>query len=336
MKNLPYIYRDFMHFGRDERQNGGADYVKKINVMKKTYHLCLSAGDEVLFRDEEDYNRGFNCFALALYKTGSTGLVESFQSTHSHKMIQTEDHLEFMYTMRQSYSKYFNHKYQRHGRVGEKIHFHMEVVGLHHHLAAMTYVLRNALHHGVVPIPYAYPHCSVNAIFQKEMGKRPTERLLAEKHFYRFIGRKAEWPSNYRMNENGVFLRESVLDIVQVENMYATPRAFNYYMSRKSGEEWEKEQEKDRLETGPVRLEAIEYGIRDQPLEKMLIYESGRSDYRKISDIDLCTEIDRNIVPRYGKVSVYHLSRTEKQQIAEFLYRQYHIGEAQIRRCLAI
>lgn len=70
--------------------------------------------------------------------------------------------------------------------------------------------------------------------------------------------------------------------------------------------------------------------------EKMLIYESGRSDYRKISDIDLCTEIDRNIVPRYGKVSVYHLSRTEKQQIAEFLYRQYHIGEAQIRRCLAI
>ena len=309
-----------MHFGRDERQNGGTDYVKKINVMKKTYHLCLSAGDEVLFRDEEDYNRGFNCFALALYKTGSTGLVESFQSTHSHKMIQTEDHLEFMYTMRQSYSKYFNHKYQRHGRVGEKLHFHMEVVGLHHHLAAMTYVLRNALHHGVVPIPYAYPHCSVNAIFQKEMGKRPTERLLAEKHFYRFIGRKAEWPSNYRMNEN----------------MYATPRAFNYYMSRKSGEEWEKEQEKDRLETEPVRLEAIEYGIRDQPLEKMLIYESGRSDYRKISDIDLCTEIDRNIVPRYGKVSVYHLSRTEKQQIAEFLYRQYHIGEAQIRRCLAI
>ena len=187
--------------------------------MKKTYHLCLSAGDEVLFRDEEDYNRGFNCFALALFKTGSTGLVESFQSTHSHKMVQTEDPFGLMYSMRQSYSKYFNHKYDRHGRVGEKHHFTMEVVGLYHHLAAMTYVLRNALHHGVVPIPYAYPHCSVNAIFQKEMGKRPPERLLEEKHFYRYIGRKAEWPSNYRMSENGVFLRESVLDIVQVENM---------------------------------------------------------------------------------------------------------------------
>ena len=44
--------------------------MKKTNVMKKTYHLCLSAGDEVMFRDQEDYNRGFNCFALALHKTG--------------------------------------------------------------------------------------------------------------------------------------------------------------------------------------------------------------------------------------------------------------------------
>jgi hypothetical protein len=42
--------------------------------MKKTYHLCLSAGDEIMFRDLEDYNRGFNCFALALYKSNSTGL----------------------------------------------------------------------------------------------------------------------------------------------------------------------------------------------------------------------------------------------------------------------
>ena len=149
--------------------------------MKKTYHLCLSAGDEILFRDEEDYNRGFNSFALALYKTDSTGLVESFQSTHCHLMIQAEDPSDFMFTMRQSYSKYFNRKYMREGRVGEKHHFALEVVGLYHHLAAMSYVLRNALHHGVVPIPYAYPHCSVNAVFQKEMGKRASEKILEEK-----------------------------------------------------------------------------------------------------------------------------------------------------------
>ena len=304
--------------------------------MKKTYHICLSAGDNVLFRDEEDYNRGFNCLALALHKTNSTGLVESFQSTHCHKIIQTEDPVEFMYTMRQSYSKYFNRKYQRHGRVGEKHHFTLEIVGLYHHLAAMTYVLRNALHHGVVSIPYAYPHSSANSIFRKEMGKWYQERLLDERHFYRFVGRKAEWPSHYKMSEKGVFLRESVLDIVQVENMYTSPRAFNYYMSRKSGEEWEKEQDKDKLDSGPIKLEDIEAGIRDQTLEKMFINEKGRADYRKLSDIDLCTLIDRDILPKYGKVSVYHLTRHEKQEIGNFLYTRFRPTEVQIRRCLAM
>ena len=303
--------------------------------MKKTYHLCLSAGNETLFRDEEDYNRGFNSLALALYKTDSTGLVESFQSTHFHLVVQSENPADMMYAMRQSYSKYFNRRYQRSGRLGEKHHFQLEISGLHHHLAAMTYVLRNALHHGLVPIPYAYPHCTVNAIFRKEMGKTHIEKELNQNSFYRFVGRKAEWPSHYRMNDKGLFLRESVLDIVQVENMYATPRAFNYYMSRKSGEEWEKEQEKDNIGASPIRLEDIEQGINGQTKEKMLIYESGRSDYRKISDIDLCHEIDRNIIPKYGKASVYHLSRTEKEQIGEFLFRTFRIGEAQIRRCLA-
>ena len=162
--------------------------------MKKTYHLCLSAGDEIMFRDLEDYNRGFNCFALALYKSNSTGLVETFMSNHFHLMIQTEDPKEFMYNMRQPYSKYFNRKYHRAGRLGEKNHFQLEISGLHHHLAAMSYTLRNALHHGVAPIPYAYPHSSVNAIFREEMGKPRHVDLLPPKSFYRYLGKTAEYP----------------------------------------------------------------------------------------------------------------------------------------------
>lgn len=300
--------------------------------MKKTYHLCLSAGDEIMFRDLEDYNRGFNCFALALYKSNSTGLVESFMSNHFHLMIQTEDPKEFMYNMRQPYSKYFNRKYCRNGRLGEKHHFQLEISGLHHHLAAMSYTLRNALHHGVSPIPYAYPHSSVNSIFRKEMGKTSDERLIPQKSYYRYIGRRAEYPSSYKMNKNGLFLRESVLDIAQVENMFVTPRSFDYYMGRKTSEDWQKEQSKDNLQIPPVRLEDIEAGARMQTLEAMMINENGKGNY--ISDIDLCIEIDQFILPEFGKGSVYLLSDQEKRKIAELLYRKYHINEMQIRRCL--
>lgn len=266
-----------MHF---EREFAGEDYdgknELKINVMKKTYHLCLSSEDEVMFRDTEDYNRGFNCFALALHKTGSTGLADAFMSNHFHIVVQTENPDGFMGAIRMPYCKYFNAKYGRTGRLGEKNHFCIAVEGLHHHLAVISYVFRNPLHHGMAPIAYAYPHSSVNAIFMKEMGKKPESCLLPQKSFYRHIGRRSDFPDSYRMSDDGLFLRESVIDVVQVENMFATPRTFDYYMNRKSSEEWTAEQEKDRNGASPVTLADIEYGITLNPLNQMLINEGGK------------------------------------------------------------
>ena len=304
--------------------------------MKKTYHLCLSGGNEIMFRDTEDYNRGFNCFALALHKTGSTGLVESFMSTHTHQLVQTSDPDGFMYCFRLPYTMYFNRKYNRKGRLGEEKHFTMEVTGYHHTIAAASYVLRNALHHGVAPIPYAYPHCSANAIFRREMGKFYSENLLSERSFHRFIGKTAEIPATYKMSESGVFLRESVLDIPQVENLFATPRMFNFYMSRKSSEEWMAEQNKDQNGLSPICIENIETGVLSEGIEKMLIFENGKADYRKMSDIELCSEIDKVLLPSMGVQSIYTLNQSEKMKIAEHLYKNLHIGESQVRRSLAM
>lgn len=304
--------------------------------MKKTYHLCLSAGEEVMFRDLEDYNRGFNCFALALYKTGSTGIVESFMATHCHLMAETEDPEGLMYNFRMPYSKLFNHKYDRKGKLGEKHHFQMEIVGFNHKIAAVCYTLRNPVHHGVVPIPYAYQHSTANSIFRKEMGKDADYKFLPQKAFYRYLGRRACYPDSYKMNENGLLVRESVLDIPQVENLFGTPRAFDYYMGRKTSEEWMKEQLRDNNNRPPVTLENIEHRIQLQSLPQMLSYENGKADYRKMSDIDLCHIVDYEILPELGKRSVYQLSSSEKRRIAEILYRRFRTGESQIKRCLAM
>lgn len=303
--------------------------------MKKTFHLCLSSDDEVIFRDEEDYIRGFNCFALALYKTDSTGLVESFMSTHAHLLIQTSDSNRFMGAFRMPYTKYFNRKYGRSGRLGEPVHFSMEIDGLHHHLAAMSYILRNGLHHGLVPIAYGYPHCSINAIFQKEMGKLPAQDLIPQTSFYRHIGRNADFPDRYKMNSSGLFIRESVLDIAQVENMFATPRAFDYYMNRKTSEDWIKEQGKDNNELAPITLDVIESKIVLTSVKDMLIFESGRSDYHRISDIELCREIDKLTREHFHKSSIYALTHEEKLKMAKHLQEKLYARSAQLARCLA-
>ena len=304
--------------------------------MKKSYHLCFSAGEEVLFRDVEDYNRGFNCFAMALFNTDSTGLVESEMSTHYHQLIQSANPDDFMHRFRLSYSMYYNRKYHRSGRLGEKSHYTMEVVGYNHMIAAMSYVLRNPLHHGVAPIPYAYPYSSVNSIFMAQMGKLPCRDLLNRRHYHRFINKAVQIPDNYVMSERGVLLRESVLDIPQVENLFVSPRSFNWHMTRKSSEEWESEQARDNNGRPPINLSAIENGIQLTSQSEMLIHENGKSNYRRPSDVDICAEIDNNILPKYNKASVYQLSRQEKQQIAEYLYRALHISESQIKRCLVM
>lgn len=304
--------------------------------MKRSFHLCLSAHNEVMFRDQEDYDRGFNTFALALYKTNSTGLVESFMSNHVHFLIQGESPEEFMGAFRMPYAKYFNHKYQRSGKLGEPHHFTLEIKGLHHHLAAMSYILRNALHHGIAAIPYAYPHSSANVIFQKEMGKSPTTDILPKASFYRHIGRRAQVPDSYKMSKSGLFLRESVLDIPQVENMFMTPRTFDYYMSRKTSEDWINEQSKDGNDTPPITLDTIESHTYMNNSKQMIVNEGGRLNYRKITDIELCSEIDKAVQYDFGKPSIYSLSLAEKKDISDLMIKLFHPSSEQLCRCLAI
>lgn len=200
----------------------------------------------------------------------------------------------------------------------------------------MSYVLRNPLHHGVAPTPYGYMHSSANVIFKREMGKFHLDKPIPSKFIAKHIGKRAQYPPHYKMNEAGLFLRETVLDIPQVEHMYLTPRSFDFYMNRKSGEEWQKEQLKDDNANPVICLDNIEFGTGLSSSEKMLINENGRSDYRKMSDHNLCVEIDRIVKLEYSASSIYHLSKQEKRQIAERMYRAYHVSKDQLVRCLAL
>ena len=128
-----------------------------------------------------------------------------------------------------------------------------------------------------------------------------------------------------------------MLDIVQVESLFVTPRAYNYYMCRRTSEEWEREQQKDAVAgVENITLTNIERGVLGCSMSEMLQHEAGKGDYRRISDIELCTELNDIAVRRFHKASVYALSESERNALANDLYNKRHIGVAQIKRCLAI
>lgn len=306
------------------------------------YQICYASHQEVLFRSEADMNTAFNSLCSALYKTGSRCLAETFMSNHHHGCYDTKCPGELMRISRDSYTRYFNEKYERRGMLGEKGIYYVVVEGLRHLLTALTYTLRNCVHHGVEASPFAYPYSSVNAYFRKELGKASSDSiLLTPAQIRATLPRRAVFDPSWKMGPEGVFLRESVVAVSIVEAAYATPQAFNYMMGRKSGSDWAKEQEADGTNKPPFTLNSIEEAYlrgkgkhAEQTVMEMLRNEKARYAQRAISDMKLCELIDRQEIKKYNRRSVYHLSEAEKNEIANRLYSKLGIRENQLRRCL--
>ena len=310
--------------------------------MKTLKHICYASHDEIMFRNEEDMNYAFNSLCSALIKTGSLCLAEAFISTHHHGSYITSCPRELMRVHRISYTMYFNNKYGRSGTLGEKGFFMQDIVGIRHQIAALSYVLKNPVHHGITTTPFAYPYCSANAYFRKELGKDTVPKLLTMEQIRQTLPRRAEFDPSWKMGTAGVFLRESVIETAMVEGLYVTPQAFNYMLSRKSGEDWIKEQEKDDTNLPPITLGAIESTVlakapdRNNSIFDMLRNENARSGPSVMTDLRLCGIIDAELAARSHPCTVYQISRQEKTDMANALYKRFRCNPAQIRRCLVM
>ncbi len=303
--------------------------------MKKTYHLCLSSKNEILFRCEEDYVRGINSLCLTAYRLNVSLLAYSFMSNHLHICIRTTDPEKFIRAFWYTYTRYFNSKYGRNGHLGEPGFFKLEIDGLYHLLTAIAYILRNPMHHGVSGTPFGYQYSSIRALFRKDFGWENDSEYLPEKLEYRYLPRYQSLPESFRMDKTGRILPECAIDIADVEHQFSTARTFLYYMNRLSGEKWEKEQLQDGAGQKPIMLSDIENENTCHDIKSLLINEYGRTNYNAVTDMQLCDVIDTELVVSLGKKSVYELSDQEKKQIALFLIRKYHATAVQVRRCLA-
>ena len=324
--------------------------------MRKTVHLCLSSHDEIMYRSHADLIMGFNCLALAVLATESRLLAEGFMTTHFHCLVQTDHFKEVIYRSRYAYARYFNAKYARTGGLGERNCFHLEVEGLHHTTAALNYVLRQGLHHGLATTPFAYPHCSANAFFRKDLGKSDSPALMPATNRYLYLPRNVKLPgNNYRMSSEGLLLREDIIDTAYVEEIYISPRNFLFQMNKVSGEQDCAEQRRES-DAPPVTVDAIEAGVPDFDSGAVTRFEQGKVDRNRMTDLELCELLDRRILPRYssgGQIpSIYRLSESERSAICEMLWKENRQGrfrsdsrsllsgkyvtESQLRRCLCI
>lgn len=304
--------------------------------MKESYHLCFTSHDEVLFRDAEDHGMFVNLLALRGYAMETEVECEADMSTHVHMNVLTAQPSRFAGQVRMSYTKWFNTKYGRRGRFGEKYTFISKVDGFYHQLVVFNYILRNGLHHCAAATSFGYPYCSVREQFADDLGmEHEVAANWTRDEIASFLPRFSEFPDDYQMTAQGVFLRRSFMEIRKVEQYYVTPRNYLYQMNRLTDESWAKEQQQDQ--TGPpITLRDVEQ-VDENTIAQLLKNESGRNfKHGRMQDLDVCHLIDHDILPGYGVQSVYQLTATQKQRIFHQLSNDFHLPEHQIRRCLVI
>ena len=304
-----------------------------------------------MFRSEEDINFFFNCFAVACLETESRPVADSEMTTHTHLGVCTDNAKTVLTRLRYPYSRYFNNKYERKGRLGEKYPFFLEVDGILHSQTLLTYIFRQGLHHGLSDTPYGYKHNSASTVFQKFTGKESTAEILSRSHMAKFLPCPTRYiPDNYRMSKQGLLLREDVIDTAFVEELYISPRNFLYQMNRITTEEWINEQKKDNNGLPPVTLDLVEPPCFKGSISDFLINESGRNFRGGITDLELCSLIDYVYIPRLGRKTIYELNDSERRTLGNRIYtdiRNLSIAkslgrnpgrpdEAQIRRCVIL
>ena len=110
-----------------------------------------------------------------------------------------------------------------------------------------------------------------NVKIAEELGKKTATDLLPARSYYNYMPReKIDLMKGCRMSSNGLFLREDVIDVNYVQELYMTARNYLFYMNRITNDDWKKEQLADKLAGPVVSIDSIEQHATPEQIKAML------------------------------------------------------------------
>ena len=314
-------------------------------MKKEIHHICITSHSEIMFRSEADMHYAFNCLAAACVRTDSKLLAFSLLTSHMHIAVITDSPDQLVHRFRYRYSCYFNAKYKRNGTLGERKWYDDVFNGPRHIVTGISYILRQGLHHGITSTAFGYEFSSVNAYFSEELRHNRPKALSSFYSHSNTIYASRPIMDSWHFDQNGMLFMEDVIDVKYVQNLYVTPRNFLFQMNRLTDESWTEDQHQEPEFGAPVTLERIEPTVFN--IESMLKNEKGRTDFRRITDLELCEIIDRQFVPT--DKTIYQLSQASRQRIARGVFQSFGntrntidnkvhtvVSEQQVRRCLLL
>lgn len=304
-------------------------------VSENIYHIVISSHDEVICRTFSDYTAFENRIGIAARKYKCTILAYAVMSTHVHIAVCSTDPHDFIGSLKLSYTKYFNRKYNRQGPICRDSYC-KEICGYLRQKIAISYILRNPMHHGVTETPFEYAYSSISGYFADKLqanspqgifeanGIPPTKQIFRIRN-----GKKME---KLPTDTNGRVKLEYTINAGRVEYLYRTARSFLHYMNKWNTEDWEKSQLTENPDSEIVTLGNSE-PAHICNMDEMKAYEKGIATI-KCTDLELCSYIDNVFLPTHGISSYTSAGSSLKQSLAIELKKQFHASTEQIYRCI--
>lgn len=284
--------------------------------MKNYVHIC-NKGNNVIFREKQDYVYFINKFAIAMTSHKIRVLAITVMATHFHTIVIESDNKnldDVIAQIKKSYAIYYNHKY------GESLNNAIQTSfrtfqGNQNIENEMLYVLRNPMHHYVTSSPFSYPFssasclykdCLITGDFEKwgETRYRPVKELSYKEYRRLFGCDKA--PDNFQIDPNGMITFESFVNQSIAKSFWNGYK--NYFWSMLST-------------IKDTTSQVIDQDCLDTRTDAM-------------SDIDVCHIIDNQAC--VWELKSFHFFNQEQLDYVINLLKRRNVNQQQIERCLWI
>ena len=293
---------------------------KLISMRDKIVHICIKSDAELLHRVEDDYRCAITKMSMAAFGAGADIYAYSFMSNHIHIVWCFPDAGRFVSRYRNAYCKWFNHKYRRSGRLGERCFFIDTLDTLDRKLRAVNYVLRNPVHHFVSDTPFSYAYCSARYVFSSELCMMP---VTSGRRTGAYVPSCKSLPAGYVLDPQGMVLPSCFLNVDAVENLYLSPKNYLYMINRPAYSDVSKSTDGQRL----LQLGDLERG---EDIEALYQNERRRSVSGMSTDMEVCKMIE-DLLP--SGVTYCQLQGPEKDELIRKILAVRYVPKLQLRRC---
>lgn len=266
------------------------------------YHLHSSPVPGLIFKDEEDYRTGINLLAICLAETDLTIYCFCLMSNHFHILLSGEKEavVDYYEHYRKRLATYHARKY------GGARHFQgmqmglVEVTGIEHFKAEVSYILRNP-YKAAIESPFSYRWSSHSLYFNpmlryvRGMRVDSVSQRIIQKEIHSFQA----LPGHFEIMD-GMILPKSFVDYQKVESFFETSQDFF-----NSVKDWKIEQEVESLH--------------------------DKAEYQAYPDEVLMQKLQNDF--RDHHVSGFHdMDARTSRQFISLMHRKYGCSKKQIHR----